>query len=443
MTKKPLLFIVSLGCAKNWLDTEVMAGSAITGNILLTETPDNADIYMINTCSFIFDARTESDDQILEALAWKKERPGRRVVVAGCLPQRNLDEVKRMYAEVDLFLGLNDVPNFAALVDDMFAGKEHTPDTEECTYIYDENTPRLQLTPNNFAYVKIAEGCNHMCSFCAIPSIRGKQRSRSQASIVKEVENLLDNGVSEIILIAQDTTSYGRDLQEESNLGTLLRELNELEGDFWIRVLYTHPLHFTDEVIAAFRDCNKVVPYIDMPLQHIADPLLKSMKRGVTEAKTKELVRKIRAEIPGAVLRTAFIVGYPGETEADYQNLKAFIEEVKFERMGVFSYSPEEGTPAAEFPNQVDEALKAARQEELMQLQAEISLAHNESLVGETIEVVIEGMEDEQTILARSYGDAPEVDNLVHIKVTQDMEIAPIIEVTIDGAETYDLFATI
>ncbi|MGL4854518.1 MAG: 30S ribosomal protein S12 methylthiotransferase RimO [Lentisphaeria bacterium] len=440
--RQRLIFVVSLGCAKNWLDTEIMAGSAVTNGMMLTPYQEEADIFLINTCSFIFDARSEAEQNILEAVAWKKAKKSRKIIVAGCLPQRNIDECKERYPSVDLFLGLNDVAKFAQLVNKMYLGEAETPNIEECTYIYDDSTPRLQLTPQVYAYIKIAEGCNHKCAFCAIPSIRGLQRSRPIDSIVREAKSLINNGVYELILIAQDTTSYGTDLKDGSSISKLIAEIDQLEGDFKVRILYTHPLHFTDEVINTFATSKHLLPYVDIPLQHAATPVLKAMKRATTEEKTRELVQKLKTRIPNVTIRSTFIVGFPGETDADYQVLKQFIIDSEFDRLGVFAYSPEEGTTAASFDNQVPTDIAESRRDELMEIQHDISLRKNQALIGKTIPVIIED-ETEDGFFGRSYGDAPEVDNIVHIQVTQDCEVGDEVMVTIVDAEAYDLYGTI
>ncbi|WP_372808584.1 30S ribosomal protein S12 methylthiotransferase RimO [Pontiella sp.] len=441
MKKNIQIYIVSLGCAKNWLDTEIMAGSAVSSGMLITPYLEEADIFLINTCSFIFDARTEAEQNIREALLWKKKKKRRKVVVAGCLPQRNIDEVQGQYPDVDLFLGLNDVASFPRLVETMYAGDAAAPQMGECTYIYDENTPRLQLTPSTYAYLKIAEGCNHKCAFCAIPLIRGLQRSRPVDSIVREAKNLIGNGVYELILIAQDTTSYGTDLDEDASLPMLIAALDRIEADFCIRILYTHPLHFSDDVIAMFATSKHLVPYVDIPLQHASTSVLKAMKRGATEQTTRNLVERIKQGIPAVTLRSTFIVGFPGETEADYQALKQFILDAEFDRLGVFTYSPEEGTSAAGLNDGLVPAdVAEARRDELMQLQSEIALKKNQAKIGRVLEVIIEG-EDDEGIVGRTFGDAPEVDNLVHVEIPEGVtELPPMIQVRITDAETYDLF---
>ncbi len=439
--KPILIYIVSLGCAKNWLDTEIMAGSAVTAGMRITPYVEEADIFLINTCSFIFDARSEAEQNIQEAINWKEAKDGRHIVVAGCLPQRNIDEVVAQYPTVDLFMGLNKVDQFANLVNEMLAGNAEIPEIDECTYIYDENTPRLQLTPQTFAYLKIAEGCNHNCAFCAIPSIRGYQRSRPVDSIVREAKNLIGNGVFEIILIAQDTTCYGKDLEDKTSIVELIAALDEIEGDFKVRMLYTHPAFFKDDVINMFATSKHLVPYVDMPLQHGSTELLKAMRRPTTEEGTRELILKIKDQVKDVTIRTTFIVGYPGETEADYQKLKQFIIDMQFDRVGIFAYSPEEGTDAAILTEKfVPTEVAQQRLDELMKIQAEIAHEKNQDKIGSIIEVIVDGTDDDY-ILGRSYGDAPEVDNLVLISYPEeDCELAPLVKVKITGADTYDLF---
>lgn len=443
------VYIITLGCAKNLVDTEVMTGYLVSSGYLLTESPDLADIILINTCSFIESACSEADDVISSAVEWKQAGENRQIAVAGCLPQRFSDELAEKYPEVDFFIYLDDVPRIAEILAASGAPAQATenqavPDKPAIpSYLYDENEPRLQLTPQNYAYVKIAEGCNHNCLFCTIPSIRGRRRSRSQDSVVEEIRMLLANGAREINLIAQDTTAYGRDLAEKPDIVELLRKCDSLEGDFWLRLLYTHPAHFTDELIDFFRNSEHLVPYVDMPLQHISDPVLQRMGRGKPDSsELKRLLARIREQIPDITLRTTFLTGYPGETEADFKALLELVRDFRFERLGVFAFSPEAGTPAAEMKDEfVAPEIAEARRNALMEEQQRISLENNRQLVDETPTVLTESEgEEENSFAGRTRGDAPEVDNRIIFTGPPDTLETGFVKVKIDSADPYDLF---
>lgn len=444
----PAIYIVSLGCAKNLVDTEVMCGGLAIDGFLLTDQLDQADIILINTCSFIRDAREEAHAEISAALEWKRQEQGRMVIVGGCLPQRDIEEVRRSYSEVDMFIGLDDVPHLGKLLQERVgAGELRARDfTHPPQYIYDHRTPRLQLTPANYAYIKIAEGCNHFCRFCAIPAIRGRFRSRDIDSIKAEMRNLLDRGVREINLIAQDTTAYGADREDGNGLAELLRECTAIDGDYWIRILYTHPRYFSEELLDVMAACSpRVVPYIDMPLQHISPGILQAMGRQTPPANIRKLLKQIRTRLPEAILRTTFLVGYPGETEADYQTLRNFVEEIRFDRMGVFAFSPEPGTAAAEFTtNLVPEATARARRSELLTIQQDIALEKNRDLIGKSVRVLVEGAEDSGWFQGRTAGDAPDVDNHVHFEShLEDTIEAGFVQVHINDAGPYDLYGCV
>ena len=440
----PAIYVVSLGCAKNLVDTEVVCGGLAVGGYLLTDDPAEADVVLINTCSFIADARDEADAEIRAALDWKKQRPERRVVVGGCLPQRDVESARLAYPGVDLWLGLDDVPHVARRLQELsedgpVAGRPYG----DATYIYDHETPRIQLTPVNYAYVKIAEGCNHFCRFCAIPAIRGRYRSRPVESVIAEITGLLEQGVKEINLIAQDTTAYGVDREDEASLAALLRACDGLPGDHWIRVLYTHPRHFTDDVIEIMAASRKVVPYIDMPLQHISQKMLDAMGRRTPAADIRSLIGRIRDGIPNAVLRTTFIVGYPCEGDAEYAELRDFVEQTRFDRMGVFAFSPEEGTPAAEIrEGLVPPEIAHARRDELMTIQQDTSLRKNRELIGKTVRTLVEGVTEEGSFQGRSVADAPDVDNRVSFNAAahRDPVAEGFVDVKILEAGPYDLY---
>jgi ribosomal protein S12 methylthiotransferase len=361
--------LISLGCAKNLVDSEIMVGHLHQAGMQVIPEADKADVVIVNTCSFLNASKEESINTILEAhenRGMRKKRKEQKLIVAGCMSQRFSKELPGALPEVDAFIGLDQVTKVAPIIQGIFEkerGKAGLPEnfvTPRSTYIPDYDTPRFRLTPKHFAYIKIAEGCNHPCTFCIIPQIRGRHRSRTVESVVAEARRLVAEGVKEINLISQDTTFFGMDTWEQrpnprtpvdssrgTALTTLLRQLNAIEGDFWIRLLYTHPAHWSDELIKTIAECPKVARYVDMPLQHISDHMLTEMQRETSSAYIRDLVKRIRAGIPGIALRTTFIVGFPGETEADIDELCGFIRETKFERLGVFRYSEEEGTRAA------------------------------------------------------------------------------------------------
>lgn len=452
--------IVSLGCPKNQSDSEVLIGRLLEAGMNLTADPREADAVVVNTCSFILDAREESLEAISEmakeAKRRRKSAKPLKIIVAGCMPQRYGEKIREMIPQADAFIGIDELGKIAPLVEKLCAGKPLSKDglapvavTKRPRYIPDYETPRARLTLPHIANVKIAEGCNHGCAFCAIPGIRGKHRSRPIDDIVAEVKTLVQvNGVKEINLISQDTTYYGMDTwrqtragkttkvssEEGDSLATLLRALNRIRGDFWIRVFYTHPAHWSDELISVFAKCKKVVPYVDIPLQHISDNMLSAMKRETDGKYIRDLIKKIRKGIPKAVIRSTFIVGFPGETQEDYEELSAFLAEEKFDRVGVFQYSKEENTRAALMDNQVAPAEKVRRWNATMVLLQKISRERMRSRVGEIIRVLV----DEPGI-ARAAGDGFEVDGVVY--VPKSLPVGEFAEVTVTGYKAYDLIA--
>ena len=446
--------LVALGCAKNLVDAEVMCGALAANGICLTTDPEAADVTVINTCGFIQSARDEAAAAIEDALRWKQagRRRGlvRRIVVGGCLAQRSAPEYAKRYPQVDCFIGIDAAPKLHEILRAVVA---HAPaaqpqvlvdNAQAPQWLYDESTPRIQVTPDSYAYVKIAEGCNHRCAFCAIPGIRGNLRSREAASVVAECRQLLANGVRELDLIAQDTTAYGYDQQPRNSLAALLRQIEELPGDFWIRILYTHPLHLTPEFLELLGNGRHLLPYLDVPLQHIADPILKSMRRGMNAAKTRELMLAIREKWPRMVIRTTFMTGYPGETEEDFQALLNFVKEMKFDRMGAFAFSPEPGTPAFEIQEGlVPPEVAEDRRQQLLDLQRGISRKRNKSLVGKTMRVLVEAPAQKGVWSARSAADAPEVDPVVLVREAPANPLATnrFVEVEVTKADDYDLTA--
>ena len=531
--------LISLGCAKNLVDAEIMLGSLIQNGMEITNDAADADVLIVNTCSFIDSAQEESVDTILESAELREARNrGQALIVAGCLPQRFRDELPKLLPEVDGFMGIDQVAQVpdlvrqslqrraqrllnpatkqtrrsavAARLSELNAGANHDhhepassvrPDDSSKiakpfvsvnvrpNYIPDFATPRFRLTPKHFAYVKIAEGCNHPCSFCIIPRMRGSHRSRQQNDIVREASELIAAGVKELNLISQDTTYYGLDLrpvrsgpisspekfgaaakslpEDATTLCSLLRELNGIPGDFWIRLLYTHPAHWTDELIQTIRECPKVARYVDIPLQHIHGNMLERMRRETSQQYIVELIDRIRAGIPGISLRTTFIVGFPGETEACFQRLLDFIRETKFERLGVFTYSQEEGTRAGRMEGQIPDKIRRQRRNIAMAAQHEVAVTVSVSYVGRKLKVLVEGTASAKQLqsarinswehgliraadheqhqlrgrylVARGEADAPDIDGRVYIKGT--LPIGEFANVQIIGHTDYDLIA--
>lgn len=542
--------MISLGCAKNLVDAEIMLGSLLKDGVEITNDAAQADVVIVNTCSFIDSAQEESVDTILESAAVREAKHrGQGLVVSGCLPQRFRDELPKLFPEVDAFMGIDQVAQVSEIVQQAMMRRaarisspkpktqgpkakvtarlaeleqSRAPDahekveairgtekfgktktvlapavpsapllevTKRPTYIPDYGTPRFRLTPKHFAYVKIAEGCNHPCSFCIIPRMRGSHRSRTQGDVVAEARALLADGVKELNLISQDSTYYGLDLRpshsraisspekfsaatkslaaDATTICTLIRELNALPGDFWIRLLYTHPAHWTDELIRTIAECPKVARYVDIPLQHIHENMLERMRRETSQPYIVELLRRIRVGVPGIALRTTFIVGFPGETEACFKTLLEFIRETKFERLGVFSYSKEDGTRAGAMAGQLGDALKQRRREQAMAAQHQVAVAVAESFVGQTLKVLVEGEASAKQLqaanvrswehgliresdaslqrlkgrylVARGEADAPDIDGRVYVR--GQLPIGEFARVKIIGHTDYDLIA--
>ncbi|HUE36715.1 MAG TPA: 30S ribosomal protein S12 methylthiotransferase RimO [Candidatus Acidoferrum sp.] len=535
-SRRPLrVGLISLGCAKNLVDAEIMLGSLLKDGIQITNDAAHADALIVNTCSFIDSAQEESVDAILESAEVRDaQNRGQSLIVSGCLPQRFRDELPNLLPEVDAFMGIDQVSRvsdivkgaiqkrseriksaapgqkraskakivkrFAELGKNAPGGEHATHNTQHDSapllevhhrpvFIPDFATPRFRLTPKHFAYVKIAEGCNHPCSFCIIPRMRGSHRSRAQRDVVAEAKALIADGVKEINLISQDSTYYGLDLRpnhsraisspekfsaaakslaaDATTICTLLRELNSLEGDFWIRLLYTHPAHWTDELIQTIADCPKVAHYVDMPLQHIHDNMLERMRRETSQQYIADLIKRIRAGVPGIALRTTFIVGFPGETESCFETLLDFIRETKFERLGVFAYSKEDGTRAGAMAGQISDAVKQKRRERAMAEQHKVAVAVSESFVGRTIKVLVEGQADAKQLkaasvsswehgliretdrhtrqmkghyfIARGEADAPDIDGRVFIR--GELPIGEFARVEVIAHTDYDLIA--
>ncbi len=449
--------LISLGCAKNLVDSEIMVGHLHQAGMTVIPDAAQADVVIVNTCSFIDSSKEESIGHILEVhqnRGMKKRRKEQKLIVAGCMSQRfSKDLSSSLNDEVDAFIGLDQVTKVAPIIEGLYA-KERAANTApesfvtpRSTYIPDYDTPRFRLTPKHFAYIKIAEGCNHPCTFCIIPQIRGRHRSRTVESVVAEARQLVKEGVKEINLISQDTTFFGMDTWEQrpnprtpvdssrgTALTTLLRQLNAIEGDFWIRLLYTHPAHWSDELIRTIAECPKVARYIDIPLQHISDHMLGLMQRETSSQYIRDLIRRIRAGVPGIAVRTTFIVGFPGETEADMDELCDFIRETKFERLGVFRYSQEEGTRGAKMDGQIPAKVKEARWHRTMALQRKIASEVSKSYVNQSLTVLVE-----EPGVARGEADAPDIDGRVY--VPRELPVGEFVEVKITGYQDYDLLA--
>lgn len=431
---------VSLGCSKNLVDTEVMLGLIREKNIELVHDPADADILIVNTCAFIQSAKEESINTILDMAEYKKAEKGhcKVLIIAGCLGQRYGQELLEELPEADGIIGTEAWDRIGEVIEETLRGNRVVVKGDK-PILYDASVPRIPTTPQYTAYVKIAEGCNNRCAFCAIPLIRGKYRSRSLEDVVQEVTALAGRGVREIVLIAQDTTQYGRDLYGEPKLAELLKKLCKVQGIKWIRTLYSYPRFFSDELIEVIANEEKLVKYVDIPLQHANDQVLKSMRRPDTKAQIVQLLQKIRQRIPGVVIRSTFIVGFPGETQEQYEELKDFIVEQRFDHVGIFTYSQEEDTPAAAMVGQIDEAVMQDRYHELKAIQSRISQEINESIEGQVLEVIVEGHTDEGMSFGRCYRQADDVDDLVYIENDSVSRIGDIVRVRIMQGFTEDL----
>ena len=475
---------VSLGCPKNLVDAEVMLGLAEQAGHEITADAEGADVLVVNTCAFIDRAKQESVDAILEMAALKRQVPGRRLIVTGCLAERYRDELRHEIPEIDAVLGTGDVPRIVDAIGGsagpapaagtsplafyrrdpshgpnrrvpVVAGRGWPQSPAEPqqpvfgldlpTYLYDADTPRHRATPRHYAYVKIAEGCDYACAFCIIPKMRGHYRSRPADSIVREVRQLVDGGVREILLISQDTTFYGIDRQERGALARLLRDLDRIDGLEWIRLLYLYPTTITDDVLDAMAQCDTVCKYVDLPLQHASDRVLKRMKRPGTRASYERLLRRVRDRVPGVALRTTFIVGFPGETPEDVAELEGFVEAVGFDHLGVFTYSHEDGTSAHHLPDDVPAAQKRQRQRAIMARQKRIVVRRQKGRLGERARVLVDGPspEHEWVLTGRLESQAPDIDPLVYLTDCDPatLPLGRFVDVEIVGAQGYDLIA--
>ena len=429
--------LINHGCAKNLVDAELMLGMLAKKGYTITLDETDADIVIVNTCSFIHDAEKESVQSILQMID-----EGKKVIVTGCLSQKHDKDLKDAIPELAGMIGTSNLKDVVKIVDDIAKGKEYESIIDkDPKYIYPEDIERQQITVGASSYLKIGEGCNYQCGYCIIPKLRGKYISRPIENIVKEANELVNKGVTEIILIAQDTSSYGIDLYGKQALPELLKELNKIENLSWIRIMYAYPTQMTDELIDAIAKLDKVVKYVDIPLQHSHPRVLESMRRPVMDY--RKLVAKIRERIPNVSVRTSLIVGYPGETEEEFEDLYQFVKDVKFDRMGAFEYSREKGTYSDKLKGHLSEKVKRERRDRLMKLQQQISLENNEKYIDSTIKCIVEGYTDDGIVILRSEHDAPEIDGVVYAKSNEPVVPGDIEKVRITRADEYDLFGEI
>lgn len=429
--------LLNHGCAKNLVDSELMLGLLAQKGYEVTLDDNEADIVVINTCSFIHDAEKESVQSILQVA-----QSGKKVIVTGCLPQKYKGELKKAIPEIAGMVGTSDIKEIVDVVEQVAQGKNNINKvSERPQYIYPETIERQQITMGPSSYIKIADGCNYHCGYCIIPQLRGEYHSRTIENIVDEAKSLLAKGVSELVLIAQDTTSYGIDLYGKNSLAQLLEELNKLEGEFWIRIMYAYPSQMNDELIDTIARLDKVAKYIDLPLQHYDTEILKAMRRPAFNY--DELIARIRRKIPDVVIRTAFIVGYPGENDEQFNELYEFVKRTKFEKMGVFEYSREKNTTSYSMQDQVPAKIKRQRHKKLMSLQQKISKSVNESYIGKTLKCLVEGFTDDGLVLLRSEHDAPEIDGIVYASAKRPVVPGDFENVLIENCDEYDLFGRV
>lgn len=438
---------VSLGCPKNLVDSEVMMGTLAEAGYEITSSAEDAETVVVNTCGFIESAKQESIEAILEATRLKEEGKAKRVVVAGCLVERYRDDLMKELPEVDAFIGTNEVTRILEAADEKTKFRELPLlpiGNKSATYLYDFDTPRYRATQSHTAFIKIAEGCDRPCAFCSIPSMRGSFRSRRFGSIIEEARNLAKQGVKEVVLIAQDSSRYGEDLGEVDALAALILALGEIEELEWVRVMYAYPTHISDAFLAAIAETPKAVKYLDMPLQHASRNVLKLMKRGGNRESLERLIARVREKVPGITIRTTFITGFPGETEEDFAELMTFVRNCRFDNVGVFTYSDEEGTPAFELPNKVDAKIAKQRRSRLMKEQAKISKQLNKAKVGQTYKIMFEGLSQESDLLfqGRFEGQTQDIDGYVLINDMPDglePQMGALYDVRITEAYEYDL----
>jgi ribosomal protein S12 methylthiotransferase rimO len=437
------IYFVSLGCDKNLVDSEMMITSLRKNGFVLTDDIEEADVIVVNTCCFIGDAKEESINTLIEMGGYKDGRC-KLLVAAGCLAQRYHNEIKEDIPEVDLIVGTMGYEDLSDKINEALEGKEVLESLKDIDYLPTPLTDRDSMSGGYYAYLKIAEGCDKCCTYCVIPKVRGHYRSVPMDNLIAQAKHLVNNGAKELILVAQETTLYGKDIYGEKSLPKLLDELSKIDELKWIRILYCYPEEITDELIDAIKRNPKVCNYLDMPIQHGADDVLRRMGRWTNREQIENTVSKLRKEIPDIVLRTTLITGFPGETEEDFEQLKEFVEKMQFDRLGVFTYSREEDTPAAEMDEQIEEEIKASRRDEIMQIQQDIAFDKSNSRVGEIYEVMIEGkLPDEGVYIARTYMDAPDVDGYVFIQSDYNLDSGDFVKVEITRSDEYDLIGEI
>ena len=437
------IFFVSLGCDKNLVDSEMMITSLRKNGFVLTDDIEDADVIVVNTCCFIGDAKEESINTLIEMGGYKEGRC-KLLVAAGCLAQRYHNEIKEDIPEVDLIVGTMGYEDLSEKINEALGGKGVLESLKDIDYLPTPLTDRDSMSGGYYAYLKIAEGCDKCCTYCVIPKVRGHYRSVPMDNLIAQAKHLVANGAKELILVAQETTLYGKDIYGEKSLPKLLEELSKIDELKWIRILYCYPEEITDELISAIKNLPKVCHYLDMPIQHGSDDVLRRMGRWTNREQIEKTVAKLREELPDIALRTTLITGFPGETEDDFEQVKEFVKKMEFDRLGVFTYSREEDTPAAEMDGQIDEEVKEARRDEIMQIQQDIAFDKSNSRVGEIYEVMIEGrLPDEGVYIARTYMDAPDVDGYVFIQSDYNLDSGDFVKVEVTRSDEYDLIAEI
>ena len=437
------IFFVSLGCDKNLVDSEMMITSLRKNGFVLTDDIEDADVIVVNTCCFIGDAKEESINTLIEMGGYKEGRC-KLLVAAGCLAQRYHNEIKEDIPEVDLIVGTMGYEDLSEKINEALGGKGVLESLKDIDYLPTPLTDRDSMSGGYYAYLKIAEGCDKCCTYCVIPKVRGHYRSVPMDNLIAQAKHLVVNGAKELILVAQETTLYGKDIYGEKSLPKLLEELSKIDELKWIRILYCYPEEITDELISAIKNLPKVCHYLDLPIQHANDTILKRMGRRTTKQELVNIVEKLRSEIPDICLRTTLITGFPGETAEQHEELMQFVDEMEFDRLGVFTYSPEEDTPAAGMPEQIEEEVKEDRQAEIMELQQEIAFEHCENMVGKVLDVMIEGkVADEPAYVGRTYMDAPNVDGLIFVNADEMLMSGDFVRVKVTGANEYDLIGEV
>ena len=437
------IMFISLGCDKNLVDSEKMLGMLADKGFEFTDDESEAEVVVVNTCTFIHDAKEESINTLIEMGQYKTEGKLKALIATGCLAQRYHEEIREEIPEVDAILGTTAIEHIVEAVEEVLAG-EKSEHLEDIQYLAATTGRRVVTTGGHFAYLKIAEGCDKFCTYCIIPKVRGRFRSVPMEDLLLEARELAAQGVKELILVAQETTLYGKDLYGKKCLAELLHKLCEIEDLYWIRILYCYPEEIDDELIAAIRDEEKVVPYLDLPIQHASDDVLKRMGRRTSNEDLRRIIGKLRAQIPDIALRTSLITGFPGETEEDHEELYRFVNEMEFDRLGVFTYSREENTPAAVMPNQIDEEVKEARRDEIMELQQAIAFEKAEDMVGQVLWCMIEGkVADEDVYVGRTYKDAPNVDGYIFVQTSATLMTGDFVKVQVTDSNEYDLIGEI